>query len=278
MLSFQVSRRRPRVMKALLRKALERQLPPGYDVDTHFKPRYNPWDQRLCLVPDGDLFKAIRSGRASVVTDRIETFTEQGLKLESGAELEADVIVTATGLNLLALGGMELAVDGREIELSETMSYKGMMLSGVPNFAFAIGYTNASWTLKCDLTCEYVCRLLTHMDEHGYRQCTPQNTRPLGHRAAVHRLLLRLRAALDREVPQAGLQGAVAAAPELPARHRQPQVRRNRGRRDAVLARRLAARRGRAGRSLSAAPGRYARAQASSSATTISRKRWLSTS
>jgi monooxygenase len=178
MLSFEVSRRRPRVMKALLRKALERQLPAGYDIDKHFKPRYDPWDQRLCLVPNGDLFQAIGSGRASVVTDRIETFTEQGLKLESGTELQADLIVTATGLNLLALGGMEIAVDGREIELSETMGYKGMMLSGVPNFAFAIGYTNASWTLKCDLTCEYVCRLLAHMDEHGYRLCTPQNMDP----------------------------------------------------------------------------------------------------
>ena len=178
MLSFELSRHRPRAMKALLRKALERQLPTGYDIDTHFKPRYDPWDQRLCLIPDGDLFKAIGEGRASVVTDRIETFTERGLKLESGTELQADLIVTATGLNLLALGGLEIVVDDREVELSETMSYKGMMLSGVPNFAFAVGYTNASWTLKCDLTCEYVCRLLTHMEEHGYRQCTPQNRDP----------------------------------------------------------------------------------------------------
>jgi monooxygenase len=175
MLSFQLSRRRPGVMKALLRKALEKQLPPGYDIDTHFKPMYNPWDQRLCLVPDGDLFKAISDGSASVVTDAIDTFTEKGLKLQSGAELQADLIVTATGLNLLALGGIEIAVDGREIDLSETMSYKGMMLSGVPNMALAIGYTNASWTLKCDLTCEYICRLLKHMDEHGYRQCMPEN-------------------------------------------------------------------------------------------------------
>jgi monooxygenase len=178
MASFQLSRRRPKLMKALLRKALERQLPPGYDIDTHFKPRYGPWDQRLCLVPNGDLFKAISAGRASVVTDSIETFTEKGLKLASGAELEADLIVTATGLNLLALGGMQLAVDGREVELPETMSYKGMMLSGVPNMAMALGYTNASWTLKCDLTCEYVCRLLNHMDEHGYSQCTPENRDP----------------------------------------------------------------------------------------------------
>ncbi|HEY3829358.1 MAG TPA: NAD(P)/FAD-dependent oxidoreductase [Solirubrobacteraceae bacterium] len=178
MLSYEVSRRRPAVMKAVLRKGLERELPPGYDISTHFKPSYDPWDQRLCLVPDGDLFEAIRAGRASVATDRIETFTEKGLKLESGAELEADLIVTATGLNLLALGGLELVVDGREIELSETMSYKGMMLSGVPNFAFSIGYTNASWTLKCDLTCEYVCRLLAHMEANGHQQCMTQNRDP----------------------------------------------------------------------------------------------------
>jgi cation diffusion facilitator CzcD-associated flavoprotein CzcO len=165
-------------MKALLHKALQKQLPEGYDIDTHFKPDYNPWDQRLCLVPDGDLFKSIHSGSASVVTDRIDTFTEKGLKLTSGAELEADVIVTATGLNLLVLGGMQIAIDGEEIDLSQTMAYKGMMLSGIPNLALAIGYTNASWTLKCDLTCEYVCRLLSHMDEHGYRYCTPQNRDP----------------------------------------------------------------------------------------------------
>jgi cation diffusion facilitator CzcD-associated flavoprotein CzcO len=178
MLSFQLSRRRPRVMKALIRKQIERQLPPGYDVDTHFKPRYNPWDQRLCLVPNGDLFDAIAKGRASMVTDRIKTFTEKGLELASGAELDADLIVTATGLNLLPLGGMQVAVDGRDIELSKTMSYKGMMLSDVPNLASAFGYTNASWTLKSELTCAYVCRLLNHMDEHGYRQCTPRNPDP----------------------------------------------------------------------------------------------------
>ena len=165
---FQLSRRAPRLIKALIRKGVERRLPRGYDVDTHFKPRYNPWDQRVCLVPDGDLFEAIRKGQASIVTDRIETFTEKGLKLASGAELEADVIVTATGLNLLLLGGMEIAVDGREIDLSETVGYKGMMFSGVPNLAYALGYTNASWTLKGDLVAEYVCRLLNHMDEHGY--------------------------------------------------------------------------------------------------------------
>jgi cation diffusion facilitator CzcD-associated flavoprotein CzcO len=176
--SFQLSRRRPEVMKAIIRAGLERQLPAGYDIDKHFKPSYNPWDQRMCLVPNGDLFKAIRKGTASVVTDRIETFTETGLKLESGAELEADVIVTATGLNLLALGGMEMDVDGREIELPETMGYKGLMLSGVPNLAIAVGYTNASWTLKAELTCAYVCRLLNYMHERGYVQVTPENRDP----------------------------------------------------------------------------------------------------
>jgi monooxygenase len=175
---FQLSRRRPRIVKALVRRAVQRRLPPGYDVDTHFNPRYNPWDQRMCLVPDGDLFEAISDGRASIVTDRIETFTERGLRLTSGEELEADLVVTATGLNLLALGGMEIAVDRRDVALPDTMGYKGMMLSGVPNLAIALGYTNASWTLKCDLTCEYVCRLLNHMDERGYVYCTPQNRDP----------------------------------------------------------------------------------------------------
>jgi monooxygenase len=178
LLSFQLSRRRPHVMKALIRKALERRLPPGYDIDTHFKPRYNPWDQRLCLVPDDDLFKAIGEARASVVTDRIATFTETGLQLESGAELEADLIVTATGLNLLPLGGMAISVDGRDVDVSERLAYKGMMLSGVPNLAIALGYTNASWTLKCELTCEHVCRLLNHMERQGYRICTPENPDP----------------------------------------------------------------------------------------------------
>jgi monooxygenase len=174
-LVFQLSRRRPETVKRMIRAGLEKELPAGYDIDTHFKPRYNPWDQRMCLVPDGDLFAAIRDGRASVVTDRIEAFTETGLRLSSGAELEADLVITATGLNLQLLGGTQLAVDGREIELGQTIGYKGMMLSGVPNMAMTFGYTNASWTLKCDLTCEYVCRLINHMDAHGYRQCTPHN-------------------------------------------------------------------------------------------------------
>jgi monooxygenase len=175
---FRLSRRRPELVKRLIRRGVERRLPAGYDVDRHFTPPYDPWDQRMCLVPDGDLFEALGDGSASIVTDRIASFTEAGLLLESGAELEADAIVTATGLDLVPLGGLELAVDGDEVRLPETLGYKGMMLSDVPNLAFAVGYTNASWTLKADLTCEYVCRLLNYMDEHGYRQVTPRNDDP----------------------------------------------------------------------------------------------------
>jgi len=178
MASFQLSRRRPKVMKALIRKALERRLPAGYDIDTHFKPRYNPWDQRLCLVPDDDLFEAISSGKAAIVTDRVERFTERGIRLESGEELGADLIVTATGLNLLPLGGISFSVDGEEVRFPEKLSYKGMMLSDVPNLSFAVGYTNASWTLKCELTFEYTCRVLNHMDENGYDVCIPHNRDP----------------------------------------------------------------------------------------------------
>ncbi|WP_174537217.1 flavin-containing monooxygenase [Micromonospora chalcea] len=171
--NFQLSRRAPGVVKRFLRRAAKGRLPAGYDVDRHFSPRYDPWDQRLCVVPDGDLFTALRAGRASVVTDTIDTFTEHGLRLASGEELPADIVVTATGLNLLALGGMTLAVDGADIDLASTVAYKGMMLSGVPNFAMTIGYTNASWTLKADLVATYVCRLLRHLDETGQQIVTP---------------------------------------------------------------------------------------------------------
>ena len=174
MVLYQLSRRRPRVVKKLIRQGVERLLPPGYDVDKHFKPRYNPWDQRVCLVPNGDLFKAIGDGSATIITETIDRFTEGGIRLDSGEELEADVIVTATGLNLLFLGGMELVVDGETVELAKKMAYKGMMLNGVPNCAFTVGYTNASWTLKADLTSEYVVRVLAHMDAHGYRKSTPE--------------------------------------------------------------------------------------------------------
>jgi cation diffusion facilitator CzcD-associated flavoprotein CzcO len=175
---FQLSRRRPGLVKKLIRRGIERQLPAGYDVATHFSPRYDPWDQRMCLVPDGDLFEALSQGRASVVTDRIETFTERGLRLASGTELEADVIITATGLNLLLIGGMTFAIDGRDLDMSETVGYKGIMFGGVPNLAVTLGYTNASWTLKADLAAGYVCRLLNHMDAHGYRVVTPRAPDP----------------------------------------------------------------------------------------------------
>jgi monooxygenase len=178
MLIFQLSRKAPKLIKMLIRAGVVAQLPKGYDVDKHFKPSYNPWDQRMCLVPDADLFRSIRKGMASVVTDHIDTFTEKGIKLKSGEELEADLIVTATGLDLLAAGGIQLAVDGEAVELAKTMGYKGMMLSGVPNFASAMGYTNASWTLKADLTCEYVCRVLNYMEKRGYDQVVPKNDDP----------------------------------------------------------------------------------------------------
>jgi monooxygenase len=158
----------PRAARAVIRKVNTKVLPEGYPVEVHFNPPYDPWDQRLCAVPDGDLFRAIRHGQASIVTDRVETFTERGVLLASGEEPEADIIITATGLNLQVFGGVRLSVDGTAVNLPETLVYRGMMLSGVPNFAIAIGYTNASWTLKIGLLCEYFCRLLAHMDEHGY--------------------------------------------------------------------------------------------------------------
>jgi cation diffusion facilitator CzcD-associated flavoprotein CzcO len=175
---FQLSRRQPEMVKKMLRKQVEAALPKGYDVDTHFTPNYNPWDQRVCLVPDGDLFQSIRDGKVSVVTDIIDSFTESGIRLVSGEELEADVVVTATGLELLFLGGVELIIDSEKVDISKKLAYKGMMLEGVPNAAVAIGYTNASWTLKCDLTCQYVTRLLNRTHRTGLRQCTPVNSDP----------------------------------------------------------------------------------------------------
>jgi cation diffusion facilitator CzcD-associated flavoprotein CzcO len=174
MFSYQLSRRRPQAMKDIIRRGAVKALPAGYDVDRHFGPRYDPWDQRLCLIPDGDLFEAISDGRADVVTDQIETFSEGGVRLESGDELEADIVITATGLDVLFLGGVRFAIDGEEADPSSSMTYKGMMLSEFPNMAFNLGYSNASWTLKVDLTCEYVCRLLNHMDANGYTQCVPR--------------------------------------------------------------------------------------------------------
>ncbi|MEV0062019.1 NAD(P)/FAD-dependent oxidoreductase [Nocardia sp. NPDC050718] len=158
----------PRAGRALIRRVNKRLLPQGFDVDTHFNPPYDPWDQRLCLAPDGDFFASIRNGVASVVTDKIERFTPDGILLESGRELPADVIVTATGLNLQLFGGMDLRVDGTPVDLAETIAYRGMLLSGVPNWAIAVGYTTSSWTLKISLLCRYFCDLLAHMDSHGY--------------------------------------------------------------------------------------------------------------
>jgi cation diffusion facilitator CzcD-associated flavoprotein CzcO len=170
---YQMSRRAPNLMRRMLRDGAIKALPQGYDVDRHFKPRYQPWDQRLCLIPNSDFFKAIRDGRASVVTDQIEAFTERGIRLQSGQELEADIIITATGLQMLAIGGLTIKVDGKQVHPGEAFVYKGAMLSNIPNFAFCIGYTNASWTLRADLASTFVCRLLNYMDRRGYRTCTP---------------------------------------------------------------------------------------------------------
>jgi monooxygenase len=173
MAGYELSRRRPRVMKSLVHRGLLRELPPDFDVATHFTPPYDPWDQRLCVVPDGDLFAAVRAGTASIVTGLIDRFTPKGLLLRSGDELPADVVVTATGLDVQVLGGARIEVDGRAVDPAATVGYKGMMFSGVPNLAMAMGYTNASWTLKCDLIAEYVVRLLDHMQRNGYRSVTP---------------------------------------------------------------------------------------------------------
>ncbi len=171
---YNLTRRKPRAVKKWIMGQVRAQLGAGYDVLTHFNPRYNPWDQRLCLAPDADFFRAIRSGKADVVTDTIETFTENGIRLHSGRELDADIIITATGLKLLLLGGIAITVDGKPVSFCDTMNYKGVMFSGVPNLFAAFGYTNASWTLKCDLTAAYVARLINYMDRHRYAISTPR--------------------------------------------------------------------------------------------------------
>ncbi len=168
----------PQAARKLIRRVNSRELPPGFPVDEHFNPPYAPWAQRLCIVPDADLFQAIRRGAASVVTDRIARFTARGIQLASGAELAADVIVTATGLNLQLLGGMAIDVDGAPVDLAKAVVFRGMMLSGVPNLSIAIGYTNATWTLKIGLLCEHLCRLLAHMDEHGHTICRAEPNDP----------------------------------------------------------------------------------------------------
>ena len=174
MILYRMSKRRPDYIREKLIGWTQRWLGKDFDVATHFSPSYKPWDQRLCLVPNGDLFRSLRKGTSSVVTDHIDRFTELGIQLKSGKMLEADIVVTATGLELLAIGGMHIEVDGKHIDISDTVQYKGMMLSDVPNFFFATGYTNASWTLKCDLTSEYVCRLINYMDRTQQQQCVPR--------------------------------------------------------------------------------------------------------
>ncbi|GAA4394801.1 NAD(P)/FAD-dependent oxidoreductase [Nibrella viscosa] len=173
MIMFALSRQFPRQTKKLIMKGAARQLPPGFPVEQHFSPSYNPWDQRLCVVPDGDLFTSISSGKASVVTDEISHFTESGIRLKSGDELPADIIVLATGLQLRLMGGVSISVNGKPVQTKDVMIYKGMMVSDVPNLVYAFGYTNASWTLKVDLTANYTCKLLNYMDRHGYDVVIP---------------------------------------------------------------------------------------------------------
>jgi monooxygenase len=170
---FQIARRFPRYFSGALLKRVTQQLTTDFDVATHFTPRYKPWDQRLCLVPDGDLFRALRSGRAEIVTDNIERLTETGIQLASGRHLEADIIVTATGLKVQLLGGMQVLVDGQPTSLSETLNYKATMFSGIPNFALTVGYTNASWTLKAELSAIFVCRLLRYLARNKLRSAVP---------------------------------------------------------------------------------------------------------
>lgn len=176
MFFYGMSRRFPDKVKRFLVGEVEKEL--GAEGAQNFSPSYKPWDQRVCFVPDGDLFESLRSGRASVENGVIDTFTETGLRLVDGREIEADLVVTATGLKLKFLGGATLSVDGREVVPAETLVYRGMMFSDVPNLAIAVGYTNASWTLKCDLTSEFVCRVLGHMRRHGHRRCVPHNEDP----------------------------------------------------------------------------------------------------
>ncbi len=174
---YELSRRRPTFMKRLIAKGIRAELGEEYPHE-HFEPKYEPWDQRLCIVPDSDLFRSIRDGKASIVNGEIETFTETGVRLTNGDELNADIIVTATGLVLKIMADLALDVDGERVDLSKKLAYKGMMYNDVPNLAQAFGYTNASWTLKCDLTSEYVCRLIKYMDEHSYSSCAPRVSDP----------------------------------------------------------------------------------------------------
>lgn len=174
---YNLAKSKPKVVRRLLLQQVKAQVGADFDMK-HFTPTYNPWDERLCAVPNGDLFKVLRKGKASVVTDHIDTFTAKGIKLKSGEELEADIIITATGLDLQMLGGMALTVDGAPYEVSKAMNYKGVMFQDLPNFGMMFGYTNASWTLKSDISSEFLCRVIRHMDKNGLRQCMPHNSDP----------------------------------------------------------------------------------------------------
>ena len=171
---FRLCKKNPKRVKDFIINQVRKSLGHDYDVDKHFTPNYNPWDQRMCLVPNGDLFKSIRKKQTSVVTDKIEKFTAEGIKLVSGKTLPADLIITATGLNLEICSNIKLKVDGKDINLPDTVTYKGMMFSGVPNLVSTFGYTNASWTLGADLTSEYVCRLLNYMKKSSIKKCCPE--------------------------------------------------------------------------------------------------------
>jgi len=184
MLFFSRSRSQPARVRAKILELIARDLP-GHDIERDFGPTYNPWDQRVCLIPDGDLFTAIKAGKVTVATGRIARFTETGLALESGQMIDADIVVAATGLVVRLLGGIALDVDGAPVNVAERFNYKGMMLSDVPNLALSFGYTNASWTLKCDLTSRYVCRLLRHMDTNGWDMCVPRLDDPAPARAPM---------------------------------------------------------------------------------------------
>jgi cation diffusion facilitator CzcD-associated flavoprotein CzcO len=173
-LVYNKTRTDPNKVKQLLLGGIKMELGADYDIAKHFTPAYNPWDQRLCLVPNGDLFKSMRKGKASVVTDHITSFTETGIQLASGEHLDADIIITATGLELVTLGEMDFFVDGNQVDFAKTWTYKGFAYSDIPNLASTFGYINASWTLRSDLTAEYVCRLLNHMRKRGVVQCTPR--------------------------------------------------------------------------------------------------------
>jgi len=215
---YRAARRDPERAKQAIIGRAQAALGPDVDVGKHFTPRYHPWDQRLCLVPDGDLFKAIRDGKASVVTDEIETFTETGIKLRSGAELAADIIVTATGLKVKLMGGAQIVVDGAPADLGNTMNYKGVMYNDIPNLGSTFGYTNASWTLKADLTAEYLCRLLNHMERRGYAAATPPQHRPHGHARCDDAAKLRISRASEGHLAEARHEGAMETAPELRSR------------------------------------------------------------